>query len=129
MTPEVIELLKHAYSYGASDLEACQYAGIGKTTLYDYQREHPEFADIKEALQTDTNFLARKTVREEMENKKNVKRGTLALDYLKAKLPNEFAPRNSLDLGVSEELKESMDKTKEMFDRVFADKLLKGNRK
>lgn len=126
MTEEVLKLLEHAYGYGASDIEACQYAGIGKSSLYDYLKEHPEFSEKREALQTKTNLLARKTVNEELVNPNNVKRGSLALDYLKAKLPQEFAPRNSLDLGVSEELKESMEKTKEMFDEVFAQKLKKG---
>lgn len=129
MTDVVLNLLRHAYGYGASDVEACQYAGIGKTALYDYLKEHPDFAEEREALQTKTNLLARKTVNEEMVNPENVKRGSLALDYLKAKLPNEFAPRNTIDLGVSEELKESMDKTKQMFDKVMQDKLARAKNK
>lgn len=126
MTEVVLNLLRHAYGYGASDIEACQYAGIGKTALYEYLKEHQDFAEEREGLQTKTNLLARKAVNEELTNPMNVKRGSLGLDYLKAKLPQEFAPRNTLDLGVSEELKESMQKTKEMFDEVFANKLKKG---
>lgn len=129
MTPEVIKLLEHAYGYGASDVEACEYAGISESTLYDYIKKHPEFSQLKVLKQSKTNLVARKVVYEEMMNTTNVKRGSLALDYLKAKLPQEFAPRNSIDLGVSEELKESLEMTKEMFDEVMNSKFASAKKK
>ena len=129
MTEEVLKLLRHAYGYGASDIEASTYAGIGERTLYEYLQKNPDFAQERKGLQTKTNLLARKAVNEELVNIQNVKRGSLGLDYLKAKLPQEFAPRNSIDLAVSEELRESMDNTKKMFDEVFAQKLSKAKKK
>lgn len=118
MTPEVIDNLKTAYSYGASDVEACGYASIGKTTLYNYLEKHPEFRDEIEALREKPSLLARKTVNEEMKNPHNVKRGSLALDYLKAKKSDEFAPKQSIDVGFSEEAKKVLDRVS---DFIFGD--------
>ena len=50
ITPEIIAKLEQAFSLGCSDLEACIYADIGKTALYDYQEKNPEFTERKEAL-------------------------------------------------------------------------------
>lgn len=62
MTPETIEKLERAYSLGCSDLEACFYANIGKSTLYSYQKEHPEFVERKEALKEKMIFAARTVI-------------------------------------------------------------------
>ena len=50
MTPEVIQKLETAFIAGCTDLEACCYADVGKSTLYDYCQEHPEFSERKETL-------------------------------------------------------------------------------
>lgn len=62
MTPETIEKLERAFSLGCSDLEACFYANIGKSTLYNYQKEHPEFVERKEALKEKMIFAARTVI-------------------------------------------------------------------
>ena len=66
ITPEIISKLEEAFSIGASDLEACFVAGIGKTTLYVYQTDHPEFTERKEALKNMTSFAARKVVNDKI---------------------------------------------------------------
>lgn len=111
MTAEVLDLLKTAYSYGASDKEACGYAGISKNSLYRYIENHSEFREETELLQEKTSLLARKTLNEELKNPANVKRGSLALDYLKAKKSDEFSPKTIVDVGVSEEVKKLLDGT------------------
>ena len=50
MTEAVLRKLEDAFALGCTDLEACLYADISKTTLYDYQKDHPEFAERKEKL-------------------------------------------------------------------------------
>lgn len=44
MTAETLQKLETALKMGCSDTIACQHAGIARSTLYDYQREHPEFS-------------------------------------------------------------------------------------
>lgn len=62
MTPETIEKLDFAFSMGCSDLEACYYADIGKTTLYNYQNKHPEYLERKHTLKERPMFKARAAV-------------------------------------------------------------------
>ena len=50
MTDDTIKKLEEVFALGGSDSEACFYANISKQTLYNYQKEHPEFVDRKEAL-------------------------------------------------------------------------------
>lgn len=91
ITPEVIRKLEEAFSRGCSDLEACLHADIWKTALYDYQRDHPEFAERKEKLKETTIMLARQTVVRSL--KDNV---DIALKYLERKKRDEFSTRSEL---------------------------------
>lgn len=102
MTPSVLVKLEQAFSLGCSDLEACYYAGIGKSTLYDYQKLHLEFSERKEELKSKPVLLARQTVMKGItgyeikdENGKTIKvinapDPKLALDFLKNKMYKEF---------------------------------------
>lgn len=62
ITPQIIDKLEEAFSNGATDLEACFIAGIGKTTLYDYCKEHEDFAERKEALKDLVKYQAKKNI-------------------------------------------------------------------
>lgn len=62
MTPEHVRKLEEAFLLGCTDLEACLAADIGKTTLYKYCEEHPEFAERKEALKQNPLWKARGVV-------------------------------------------------------------------
>lgn len=61
-TPETIAKLEHAFSMGCSDVEACCYAGVSKTALYNYQEKNPEFVDRKEVLKSNPVMLAKSVV-------------------------------------------------------------------
>jgi hypothetical protein len=50
MTDEVIRLLESAFIAGCTDLEACCYADISKTALYEYCQKNDTFAERKETL-------------------------------------------------------------------------------
>jgi len=67
MTTEIIERLRHAFAIGATDEEACSYANIGTTTLYDYQKLNPEFAEEKESLKKKPILKAKNNVIQAME--------------------------------------------------------------
>lgn len=62
MTKEVLRKLESAFSIQCTDEEACAYAGIGETTLYDYQKENPEFVKRKAQLRLKANIKTRKTI-------------------------------------------------------------------
>lgn len=87
MTPETISKLEEVFSIGGSDNEACFYAGIGKSTLYNYQQEHPEFVERKEALKERPILKARQTVVKSLDD------ADMALKYLERKKKDEFSLR------------------------------------
>lgn len=90
MTPEIINKLEEVFAIGGSDLEACFYADIGKTTLYTYQEEHPEFTERKEMLKERPVLKARQTVVKSLDDP------NYAFKYLEKKRKGEFG--NALDL-------------------------------
>lgn len=90
MTPETIGKLEEVFSIGGTDNEACFYAGIGKTTLYNYQKENPEFVERKEALKERPILKARQTVVKGLDDADN------ARWFLERKLKSEFAHRNEM---------------------------------
>ncbi len=87
MVPETIAKLEQAFGYGASDSEACFYAGISKDALYDYCRVHPEFSHRKEALKERPILKARQTIIDSLNNPEYAKW------YLERKRANEFSTK------------------------------------
>lgn len=81
----VILKLEEAFSWGCTDLEACLNAGISKSTLYLYQKDHPEFSVRKEELKENPVLLARGTVVKAMQNDPK-----LSWDFLQKKKYKEF---------------------------------------
>ena len=59
MTPETIQKLETAFIAGCTDLEACCYADVGKTALYEYCEKNPDFAERKETLKNQPIMSAR----------------------------------------------------------------------
>ena len=58
MTQDVLRKLEDAFTNAFTDEMACLYAGISKTTLYDYCKENEAFADRKELLKNSPNLKA-----------------------------------------------------------------------
>lgn len=58
----VVKKLEEAFLVGATDVQACFYAGISKQTLYNYQEKNPEFIDRKEALKANTSLKAKMVI-------------------------------------------------------------------
>lgn len=94
MTPETISKLEQAFLLGCGDVEACLYADISKTTLYNYQLENPEFVDRKEQLKENPILIARTTVVREIAEK-----GDLALKFLERRKKDEFSTSSDVNLG------------------------------
>ncbi len=62
MTPDVLAKLEAAFSWGCTDNEACIWANINPSSLYDYQLLHPEFTKRKELLKETPNLKARQVI-------------------------------------------------------------------
>lgn len=90
MTEETVKKLEEVFAIGGSDEEACFYADISKQTLYNYQQDHPEFVDRKEALKERPILKARQTVVSALGDP------NYAFKYLEKKRKKEFG--NTLDL-------------------------------
>ncbi len=89
MTPETIAKLEQAWSIGCSDLEACVFADIGKTTLYNYQNAHPEFVERKQVLKEKLVLKARTVIADAIYKKDE----NTAKWYLERKRKQEFSTR------------------------------------
>ena len=84
---EVMKKLEQCFSLGSSDLEACIFADISPATLYNYQKENPEFLERKQLLKEKPILKARNTIVKSLDDPK------IALEYLKAKCKSEFGQR------------------------------------
>jgi hypothetical protein len=86
MTRFTLEKLRIAFLMGASEREACLFAGIHRTTLYRYQAENPDFCDQKEAWQNWLVIEARKIIANAIYN------GDIKTSwrYLRTYRPQEF---------------------------------------
>ncbi len=93
MTPETLSKLEEAFLLGCTDKEACFVADISHQTLYDYQKDHPEFVERKEALKENPIYEARKSVLASLRGD-----GDLALKFLERKVKSEFSLRTEQDI-------------------------------
>ena len=93
-TPESIAKLEHAFLLGCTDLEACFYADVSKTALYNYQNANPEFVERKEKLKENPIFKARKSVIDGLEESPE-----LALKFLERKCKEEFSTKATVDVN------------------------------
>ena len=89
MTEKTIQKLEQAFSYGATDSEACIYAEISRASLYDYQRKNPDFLDKKNAWKEKPVLQARKTIIDALKSG-DVK---TACWYLERKKKDEFSTK------------------------------------
>lgn len=89
MDEDTIQKLEHAFSIGATDVQACFYAGISKATLYNYQEKHPEFVDRKEALKANLAYIAKGVLAQSLQEGKVDD----AKWYLERKEKDEFSTK------------------------------------
>ena len=92
MTPDTIAKLEQAFSWGCTDNEACIWAGINPSSLYDYQLEHPDFTKRKEFLKETPSLKARQVINIALVNKDK----QAAQWWLERKRKEEFSTRSEL---------------------------------
>lgn len=68
MTEAVLQKLEYAFMRGLNDVEACLYADIGTTTLYNYCEDNPDFRERKEELKKHPTAKAKINITEAIEN-------------------------------------------------------------
>lgn len=66
ITDEVLKKLEEVFLLGGTDTEACLYADISPRTLYNYQKDNPEFLQRKDALKETPFLKARRTIVESL---------------------------------------------------------------
>jgi hypothetical protein len=101
MTEEVVRKLETAFLMGCTDREACFSAGIGRSTLADYERNHPDFSERKQALKSNPVYQARKTVLSAIQ-KGDAKTSIWLLERKRRK---EFGPQAKTELTVTADVK------------------------
>lgn len=107
VTPSVLERLYAAFRVGATDEEACDYAQISTTTLYEYQKKHPEYAEQKAGWKREPILKAKTKVVGDIET--NV---SIAQWYLERKAKKEFGKEGgqespNVSLGAPQNEKEA----------------------
>jgi hypothetical protein len=110
MTPETVKKLEEAFLLGCTDIEACLAANISRQTLYNYQKDNPEFIERKETLKENPVWEARKAVLDAIRSKEPAGQ-KIAFDYLTKRKRDEFADRveNTGKDGGAMEVKHTMD--------------------
>lgn len=92
-TEDVLQKLEHGFSMGLTDREACLYAGIAPSSLYNYCNTRPDFLERKELLKDQPKIAAKIVVC------KAIEEGHLATArwYLERKAKDEFSPHFEMD--------------------------------
>ena len=90
VTKEAVRKLEEAFANGATDIQACFYANIGTTALYEYQKKNPKFTERKEGLKSQLGLISKNILA------KAIKGGDAnkAMWYLERKEKEEFSLRS-----------------------------------
>ena len=62
ITKETVQKLEEGFLMGLSDREACIYADIAVSTLYNYCKKHKEFSERKELLKDNIKMKSKLNV-------------------------------------------------------------------
>ena len=99
ITPDIIIQLKQAFAIGCTDEEACAYAKIGKSSLYRYIEQHPEFREESNRLKKEPILKAKNTIVRSLDDVKD------AQWYLERKKKDEFSLRSEFTGKDGEDIK------------------------
>lgn len=91
---DTLNKLEGAFSMDCTDGEACILAGISPATLYNYQKENPDFLERKRLLKNTMIAKARSVLAEAL----NKKDKDTAKWYLERKRKEEFSVRTENDI-------------------------------
>lgn len=92
MTEETVGKLRQAFAIDATVEEACFYAGINKTTYYEWIKANVELSNELEGLRHTPVLTARQTVITALKTDPD-----MALKYLERKRKSEFSTKTETD--------------------------------
>ena len=92
MTEAVLQKLEYAFMRGLNDVEACLYADIGTTTLYNYCEDNPDFRERKEELKKHPTAQAKINITEAIENGDE----DMSKWWLERKAKDEFSTKQEI---------------------------------
>ena len=98
LTPQTLDKLRNAFLIGCSDDEACAYAEISTTALYDYQTKHKEYTEQKDQWKREPILKAKTTVVKSLGDVRD------AQWYLERRAKKEFSLRSELTGADGEKL-------------------------
>ena len=93
ITERVIQKLEEGFIWGKSDREACIYANVAPSTLYDYCNQHKEFSERKELLKESVKMRAKINVA------RKINSGDVGVStwYLERKCKDEFSLKQEIN--------------------------------
>ena len=100
MTEEVLQKLEYAFMRGLSDVEACLYADIATSTLYNYCNDNPDFLERKEELKKHPTAQAKLNVTEAIENGDT----DMSKWYLERRAKDEFSTKQEIAADVNSDI-------------------------
>ena len=68
MTEKTLQLLREAFSWGCTDTEACCYAEISTSTLYNYCVANSKFLELKNKLKEMPTMKARRIINNSLDD-------------------------------------------------------------
>ena len=68
MTDDTLQLLRESFSWGCTDAEACCYAEISTSTLYNYCQDNPKFLELKNKLKDMPTMKARRIINKSLDD-------------------------------------------------------------
>lgn len=115
MTEAVLDKLELLFSLGATDEIACSIANINPATLYNYQKDNPDFLERKRALKDMVTWQAKANVASKIQS------GDLTQSnwWLERKAKDEFSTRTesiNANLDVNKLSDEEKEKIKHILD-------------
>lgn len=84
--------LEEAFLNDATDEQACFVANICPATLYNYQKEHPEFLERKQLLKGDLKYKAKLKIKEAILNEDK----PLTSQWYLERKDKDFKPKQDL---------------------------------
>jgi len=96
MTPSVISTLETCFAMSFTDEESCLVAKICMATLYNYQKEHPEFLERKRLLKTTPSTEAKAVWVKKIQSWDF----TASVEWLKRKNKDEFSEKTVQEVEI-----------------------------
>ena len=103
--PPVVDIdveakLEEAFIRGCTDAEACLYAGISRTALYNHQKRYPEWVERKELLKEQAALRSRFNVYDAIESGDR----DMSKWYLERKKKDEFSTKTESSVNIDASL-------------------------